>query len=239
MHGRLSYLRQSELMLYFFYKNLAFTLPHLYYGVICAFSGSPIYEDMYITVYNLIFTALPCLVKAVFERDLDPRDHEILKFMFPFVYYLGQDNTIFTLYTFSLFVAEGFLHGLLLFILPIYVFQASQVHTNGQTPDFYCFSITLYTACIIMVSLKISVYTRYWTAIHAVLLLVFSIALYFGLVFLYDLFVFNKAYQTAVFTFSLHSFYFTVLLIAGLFLVLDQALRKYNQIFKPSNEQIL
>jgi P-type E1-E2 ATPase len=38
-HGRLCYLRNSELILYFFYKNLVLTLPQLYFGLLSGFSG--------------------------------------------------------------------------------------------------------------------------------------------------------------------------------------------------------
>lgn len=39
VHGRLNYLRNAELILYFFYKNLVFTLPQFYYAFRSAYSG--------------------------------------------------------------------------------------------------------------------------------------------------------------------------------------------------------
>ena len=38
-HGRLNYIRNSELVLYFFYKNLVLTAPHVYFAVMNGFSG--------------------------------------------------------------------------------------------------------------------------------------------------------------------------------------------------------
>ena len=38
-HGRLCYLRNAELILYFFYKNLVLTAPHIFYGFYNGFSG--------------------------------------------------------------------------------------------------------------------------------------------------------------------------------------------------------
>lgn len=38
-HGRLNYLRNSETILYFFYKNLVLTAPHIFYSFINGFSG--------------------------------------------------------------------------------------------------------------------------------------------------------------------------------------------------------
>lgn len=39
VHGRMCYLRNAELILYFFYKNLVFTIPQFMFAFICAFSG--------------------------------------------------------------------------------------------------------------------------------------------------------------------------------------------------------
>ena len=38
-HGRLNYLRNAELVLYFFYKNLVLTAPHVYFAGLNGFSG--------------------------------------------------------------------------------------------------------------------------------------------------------------------------------------------------------
>jgi len=39
VHGRLNYLRNAELVLYFFYKNLVFTMPQFYFGFLNGFSA--------------------------------------------------------------------------------------------------------------------------------------------------------------------------------------------------------
>lgn len=70
VHGRWSYIRISEMILYFFYKNLIFTIPQFYFSFQCAFSGQTIFDDWYITLYNIIFTALPLIVRAILEQDI-------------------------------------------------------------------------------------------------------------------------------------------------------------------------
>ncbi len=67
VHGRWSYLRNADLILYFFYKNLVFTLPQLFFGFINLYSGASIYDSWYISFYNLFFTSLPLMVKALFD----------------------------------------------------------------------------------------------------------------------------------------------------------------------------
>ncbi|EGR32202.1 phospholipid-translocating p-type flippase family protein, putative [Ichthyophthirius multifiliis] len=54
IHGRWSYIRISEMILYFFYKNI----------------GQTIFDDIYITLYNLSFTAGPLVFRAIFDQDV-------------------------------------------------------------------------------------------------------------------------------------------------------------------------
>jgi magnesium-transporting ATPase (P-type) len=71
VHGRWNYIRISEMILYFFYKNMLFTLPQFITAFYCGFSGQTIFDDIYITLYNLIFTAIPLLIRAIFEQDVN------------------------------------------------------------------------------------------------------------------------------------------------------------------------
>lgn len=59
------------MILYFFYKNMLFTIPQFIAAFFCAYSGQTIFDDVYITLYNLIFTALPVIVRAVLEQDVN------------------------------------------------------------------------------------------------------------------------------------------------------------------------
>lgn len=59
------------MILYFFYKNMLFTLPQFITAFYCGFSGQTIFDDIYITLYNLIFTAIPLLIRAIFEQDVN------------------------------------------------------------------------------------------------------------------------------------------------------------------------
>jgi len=66
-HGRLNYIRNSELNLYFFYKNLVLTAPHVYFAWYNGFSGQTIYDDYYISFFNLFHTSWPLTIKSIME----------------------------------------------------------------------------------------------------------------------------------------------------------------------------
>ena len=67
VHGRLYYLRNAEMVLYFFYKNFVLTAPHFLFAFYNGYSGQTCYDDMYISYYNLFFTSWPLVIKATFE----------------------------------------------------------------------------------------------------------------------------------------------------------------------------
>lgn len=64
-------MRISEMILYFFYKNMLFTIPQFVAAFYNGFSGQTIFDDIYITLYNLSFTSIPLLFRAVLEQDVN------------------------------------------------------------------------------------------------------------------------------------------------------------------------
>lgn len=84
------------MILYFFYKNLLFTIPQFYFAFISMFSAQSVFDDWYLSFYNMVFTALPLLIKAIFDYDFNYSyinsknqlvvDH-LLKDINPYLYY--------------------------------------------------------------------------------------------------------------------------------------------------------
>lgn len=71
VHGRYSYKRISRMVLFFFYKNLLFGVTIFIFNGLNVFSGQFIYNDFYMTLYNVVFTALTPLAIGMFDRDVD------------------------------------------------------------------------------------------------------------------------------------------------------------------------
>jgi magnesium-transporting ATPase (P-type) len=71
VHGRWNYIRISEMILYFFYKNMLFTLPQFYFAFYSGFSAQTIFDDWYVALYNLAFTSIPLIIRAVLEQDVN------------------------------------------------------------------------------------------------------------------------------------------------------------------------
>lgn len=59
-----------QVVTYFFYKNLMFTLTQFWFTFRTGFSGQRFYDDWFQSLYNVIFTALPVIVLGLFEKVL-------------------------------------------------------------------------------------------------------------------------------------------------------------------------
>lgn len=59
------------MILYFFYKNMLFTLPQFYLAFYVGFSAQTIFDDWYVSLYNLAFTSIPLVVRAIMEQDVN------------------------------------------------------------------------------------------------------------------------------------------------------------------------
>jgi len=50
---------------------MIFTIPQYLFAFINGYSGQTLYDDFYITLYNLIFTSIPLVVRAILEQDIN------------------------------------------------------------------------------------------------------------------------------------------------------------------------
>lgn len=62
------------MILYFFLKNVCFTILHFFYSFFCLPSGQTIIDDWLITFYNLLFTAIPLGICACTDLDISIED---------------------------------------------------------------------------------------------------------------------------------------------------------------------
>ncbi|XP_059845434.1 phospholipid-transporting ATPase ID-like [Hypanus sabinus] len=162
VHGRWSYLRMCRFLRYFFYKNFAFTLVHFWYGFFCGFSAQTVYDEWFITLYNLVYTSLPILGLSLFDQDFNDR----WSMAYPQLYEPGQLNLYFSKLEFVKCVIHGVYSSLVLFFIP-YGALAEAVRDDGKTiSDYQSFALIAQTCLLVAVTLQVALDTVYWTAIN-------------------------------------------------------------------------
>ena len=166
-HGRYNYIRISELILYFFYKNIIFTIPQLYFAFISDYSAQTYFEDFYISFYNLFFTALPIGAKALWEMDINYKmykDHDTsmnVRALYPHLYYVGQRSLIFTKTNYLIWTGSGILQALMIFLVNYFTFRTTAMMEDGHAADLWSIGIVGFTSIIIIVNIRILVTSRW------------------------------------------------------------------------------
>ena len=240
VHGRFNYIRQSEMIKYFFYKNLVFTIPQFYFMFYCAFSGQTVYDDWYITFYNLIFTAFPLLVRAVFEKDIklpsksdyNLSDYALVDYSnldnnmkilrsLPQVYDIGRENQSFRSFNFWTWVAVGVWHSLIAFFIPFSAATNEAINSEGHAFDLWAFSITSFTVIIFLVNLKLVFHTKLWNVFHFVSIIGLSLLLYLLFILTYDLYTATPMYSTLYHLLGTGYFYASIIVCVFLVVLLD------------------
>nr|XP_023694700.1 phospholipid-transporting ATPase ID-like isoform X2 [Paramormyrops kingsleyae] len=178
VHGRWSYLRMCKFLRYFFYKNFTFTLVHFWYAFFCGFSAQTVYDEWFITLYNLVYTALPVLGMSLFEQDVNDR----WSFQYPQLYAPGQLNLYFNKAAFIMCVMHSCYSSLVLFFVP-YAAMYDTVRDDGrEIADYQSFALLAQTCLLITVSIQLGLDTAYWTAVNQFFLWG-SLAVYFAITF--------------------------------------------------------
>uniref|UniRef100_A0A674D9H2 Phospholipid-transporting ATPase n=1 Tax=Salmo trutta TaxID=8032 RepID=A0A674D9H2_SALTR len=162
VHGRWSYLRMCKFLRYFFYKNFTFTFVHFWYGFFCGFSAQTVYDEWFITLYNLVYTALPVLGMSLFDQDVN----DMWSFQHPQLYVPGQMNQYFSKTAFFKCALHSIYSSVVLFFIP-YAAMYDTVRDDGQDiADYQSFALLAQTCLVITVCIQLCLDMSYWTAVN-------------------------------------------------------------------------
>ncbi len=68
IHGRLSYKRVSNFILYYFYKNVILVFTEVYFAFFNGFSGQVFFADWLPMLYNVLWTSWPPLISFALDK---------------------------------------------------------------------------------------------------------------------------------------------------------------------------
>ncbi|CAG9461573.1 unnamed protein product [Pedinophyceae sp. YPF-701] len=162
VHGRWCYKRISRMVGYFFYKNLVFGLSVFYYNAFAFFSGQFTYDQFYIGLYNVIFTALPPVIVGVLDQDVDRKTcHH-----YPGLYRQGILNEWFGLPARGGWFFTGVLQSVLVFFGGLMGNYLAMSDSSGRPVEMWVNGVTIFTCVIITVHLQLAFVLDFWTWLH-------------------------------------------------------------------------
>uniref|UniRef100_H0XQE0 Phospholipid-transporting ATPase n=2 Tax=Otolemur garnettii TaxID=30611 RepID=H0XQE0_OTOGA len=167
VHGHWCYTRLSNMILYFFYKNVAYVNLLFWYQFFCGFSGTSMTDYWVLIFFNLLFTSAPPVIYGVLEKDVSAETLMQL----PELYKSGQKSEAYLPLTFWITLLDAFYQSLACFFVPYFTYQGSDI-------DIFTFGNPLNTAALFIILLHLVIESKSLTWIH-LLVIVGSVLSYF------------------------------------------------------------
>jgi len=112
-------------------------------------------DQMYLMLFNLLFTSLPPLAVGVFDRDA-PAD---LLSSSPPLYSVGRLSTVYKPYSFWINMADALYQSLVVFFVAFGAFTESDI-------GLWEFGTMVCSQCVVVMLLQLGVETKSWTIVH-------------------------------------------------------------------------
>ncbi|KAM9849719.1 phospholipid-transporting ATPase VB [Aulostomus maculatus] len=167
VHGHWCYIRLANMIIYFFYKNVAYVNLLFWYQFFCGFSATAMIDYWLMIFFNLFFTSLPPIMFGIMDKDVSA---EVLTGV-PELYRTGQGAGEYNFLTFWVSILDAFYQSLICFFIPYLVYQDSDV-------DLFTFGTPMNTASLFTILLHLSIEIKAWTVVHWLIMLG-SVAFYF------------------------------------------------------------
>ena len=229
-HGYLNLMRNSIMVIYFFYKNFVFTIIHFFYGFINDFSGQTIIEDWFISLFNLIFTSIPLAARGILDISLKPEDGIIVQILIPYLYKEQRENPHFNIKNFLLNLLKGIFHSLINYFVGIYTIN-DLIDKEGHDSNLWVISNVLFTNVLLIVSLDMIIFTQYHTWLNWIIIVCLTFGLYIiFLVMVEHMTVFSSS-GTMKTTFNSGLVWMNFILVGGFCSLIDFGILIYKILF--------
>uniref|UniRef100_A0A803W3G9 Phospholipid-transporting ATPase n=1 Tax=Ficedula albicollis TaxID=59894 RepID=A0A803W3G9_FICAL len=166
VHGHWCYTRLTNMVLYFFYKNVTYVNLLFWYQFFCGFSGTSMTDYWILILFNLLFTSVPPIIYGVLDKDVSA---EILMEL-PQLYTTSQKSVAYLPSAFWITLLDAFYQSLVCFFVPYFTYCGSDI-------DIFSFGNPINTSALFIMLFHLLIECKS-TWIHAVVI-VGSILFYF------------------------------------------------------------
>ena len=166
----------SFMIVFFFYKNILFTLGQFFYAFFNHYSRQSLYNDWLITFFNMTFTTFGIGLFALFEQDIPSKKSENLV-PDSFLYFFGQKNYGFNQLNFAGWMFSATFESLFIFFWIKLIDMTSVTFSTFRCNNYELVSTLIYTIVLVQIMVKLFLYTRHLTFI------LFSLYIITGLLF--------------------------------------------------------
>jgi len=236
VHGRLSYIRTSRLVLYSFYKNAVLSVCLLLFVCNSLFSAQNMFDSISLAGFNVVFAAIPIVFFAILDQDVKAEQ----VFAHPKLYEIGQRGEQFGLGLLWAWFGYGIFHAFIIYFGMLMFFEWGVINQDGTTYDLWSIAIIGFSAVVLVVNLKVAVETYYWTWLNYL-----GIAVTLGFWFLYSIIytsfpeIAGQEYYVTQHVWASPSFWFFLVIITCVCLLPDMSFRYIYRNYFPETRHVV
>ncbi|PVU95623.1 hypothetical protein BB559_001942 [Furculomyces boomerangus] len=236
VHGFFNYLRISESVLCFFYKNAIWALAPLWYTFYSRFSANFFYELIYIQLYNLLFTVTPVVVLGCIDRPFNYKTALI----YTNVYKDGINNEYFSYKKFFMYMLDGLYQSFVCFFGFFTMTGYFNLFTTQTGKVWSSYDVSTAIACAIVICASLTVGMNTWSFSWIMFLSIgFSIFAFFIATIIISLIPGSNVYQVYISLFGTAIFWITLVLVILVALLPRYIYRYYTASLKPKDIDII
>lgn len=150
IHGRWNFFRTCQVVMFSFYKNLAFPLPLFWFTFWSMANGTTSYDSLLITTFNTFFTSLPPFFAGLFDRDVN----EATLMQSPWAFDAFKLQSPFTVRTFVYTLVTATYQSVIFYFVAYGMFMPQDVvHSDGRPGDMSVMGNMMITAVVLTTNL--------------------------------------------------------------------------------------
>ncbi|CDZ96254.1 phospholipid-translocating atpase [Phaffia rhodozyma] len=146
VHGHWCYVRNSNMILNFFFKNIVGVAVLFFFQIYCTWSTTYAYDYVYLLLWNVVWTIAPVIGIGLFDRDLND---DILVAL-PELYRQGREGRYFGFSRYIYFVFEGVLQSAIVFFFINYTYDVTTARSDGFDVFLYEFSTVMVIGAVMV-----------------------------------------------------------------------------------------
>jgi len=162
-HGRLTYVKISKLLCFYFYKNLLLLMMEFPFSITNGFSTQSFFPDYLAILYDAVFSSWACLFIFSLEKDVDLRSVK----RYPVLYQPGILGSYFNFKEIIYFVSCAAFHSICCFFISCFTLKYSLL--EGKQYEHWYLSTTCLCIIINLGVFRIFLLSDYWNYMNIII----------------------------------------------------------------------
>ncbi|KAJ1932456.1 hypothetical protein EC988_009450, partial [Linderina pennispora] len=159
VHGLFDYLRMSEMILSFFYKNVIWAMVPFWYSIYCQFSANVFYDLSYLQLYNVVFTVAPVIILGCVDKPFNYKT----AMTYVAVYMDGIRNRYFKWWRYYAYFIDGIYQSVVIFFtFYLFTYKSTVGNANGKVWGNSDFSTGPTISVVVAASLCVGLNAWQW-----------------------------------------------------------------------------